>query len=55
VHVHLVDAKIIARNTNGGQPFAWERGPKDVFYVGEGEFVTTLIQFQTQPEARAGT
>ena len=49
VHVHLVAAKIIARNTNGGKPFAWELGPKDVFYAGEGESVTTLMQFATQP------
>jgi len=50
IHVHLVDAKVIARNTNGGKPFAWENGPKDTFYIGEGEFVTTLIQFETQPD-----
>jgi len=49
VHIHLVDAKIIGRNTNGGKPFAWELGPKDVFYAGEGESITTLIQFGTQP------
>jgi spore coat protein A len=49
VHIHLVDAKIIARNTNGGRPFAWEKGPKDVFYAGENESVTLLIQFGTQP------
>jgi spore coat protein A len=49
VHIHLIDAKIIARNTNGGRPFAWEGGPKDVFYTGEGEFVTLLIQFKCQP------
>jgi spore coat protein A len=48
VHIHLIDAKISARNTNGGKPFAWEGGPKDVFYLGEGEFVTALIQFKTQ-------
>jgi spore coat protein A len=48
VHIHLIDAKIIARNTNGGKPFAWETGPKDVFYAGEGESITTLIQFATQ-------
>jgi spore coat protein A, manganese oxidase len=45
VHIHLIDAKIIARNTNGGKPFAWEGGPKDVFYAGENESITTLIQF----------
>ena len=50
VHIHLIDAKIIARNTNGGKPFAWERGPKDVFYTGEGESVTVLMQFGTQPD-----
>jgi FtsP/CotA-like multicopper oxidase with cupredoxin domain len=50
VHVHLIAAKIIARNTNGGKPFAWELGPKDVFYAGEGESVTALMQFATRPE-----
>lgn len=47
VHIHLVDAKIIARNSNGGKPFAWEAGPKDVFYTGENESVTLLMQFDT--------
>lgn len=50
VHVHLVAARIIARNTNGGRPFAWELGPKDVFYLGENESVTALMQFATQPD-----
>lgn len=49
VHIHLIQAKIIARNTNGGKPFAWETGPKDTFYTGENETVTTLMQFATQP------
>ena len=49
VHVHLIAAKIIGRNTNGGKPFAWELGPKDVLYAGEGESVTALMQFATQP------
>jgi len=48
VHVHLIAARIIARNTNGGKPFAWELGPKDVFYTGEGESVTALMQFATR-------
>jgi len=52
VHVHLIAAKIIARNTNGGKPFAWELGPKDIFYAGEGESVTTLMQFATQPDGQ---
>jgi len=50
VHIHLVNARIIARNTNGGKPFAWELGPKDVFYLGENESVTALMQFNTQPK-----
>lgn len=47
VHIHLIDAKVIGRNTNGGKPFAWETGPKDVFYAGENESVTALMQFDT--------
>ena len=47
VHIHLVDGKIIGRNINGGKPFAWEKGPKDVYYVGENESVTVLMQFDT--------
>ena len=47
LHIHLIDAKIIGRNTNGGNPFAWEKGPKDVFYVGENESITMLMQFDT--------
>ena len=48
VHHHLVDGKIIGRNTTpDGKPFAWERGPKDTYYLGENETVTALIQFTT--------
>ena len=47
VHIHLIDAKIIGCNTNSGKPFAWEGGPKDVFYTGENETVTMLMQFST--------
>jgi spore coat protein A len=50
VHVHLIAGRIIGRNTNGGRPFAWELGPKDVFYAGEGESVTALMQFNTRPD-----
>ncbi|WP_233200798.1 multicopper oxidase domain-containing protein [Cryobacterium sp. M15] len=31
LHIHPIDGKIIGRNTNGGKPFSWEGGPKDVF------------------------
>ena len=33
VHIHLVDFHIISRN--GAPPFAYEKGWKDVAYVGE--------------------
>ncbi|HSP52603.1 MAG TPA: multicopper oxidase domain-containing protein [Cryobacterium sp.] len=47
LHIHLVDGKIIGRNTNRGQPFAWENGPKDNVYLGENESATVLMQFDT--------
>jgi spore coat protein A len=40
-HIHLVDFKIISRN--GRAPYAWERGPKDVVYVGENETVRIAL------------
>lgn len=43
VHIHLVDFKILSRN--GNPPFAYERGPKDVVYVGEGETVRLIMKF----------
>jgi hypothetical protein len=43
VHVHLVDFQVLSRN--GAAPFPWERGPKDVVYVGEGETVRLLMRF----------
>lgn len=43
IHVHLVDFKILSRN--GRAPFAYENGPKDVVYVGEGETVRLLMKF----------
>ncbi|MFD1505359.1 multicopper oxidase family protein [Georgenia yuyongxinii] len=43
VHVHLVDFQILARN--GRAPFEYEKGPKDVVYVGEGETVKVLMKF----------
>jgi FtsP/CotA-like multicopper oxidase with cupredoxin domain len=42
-HIHLVDFKILTRN--GKAPFAYEQGPKDVVYVGEGEKVRLLMKF----------
>ena len=43
MHIHLVDFKILSRN--GRAPFAYERGPKDVVYVGEHETVRLLMKF----------
>lgn len=44
LHIHLVDFQILSRN--GQPPFAFERGPKDVVYVGEGETVRLLMKFE---------
>jgi spore coat protein A, manganese oxidase len=43
VHIHLIDFKILSRN--GRAPFDYERGPKDVMYVGENETVRVLCKF----------
>ncbi|MEU4242039.1 multicopper oxidase domain-containing protein [Actinoplanes sp. NPDC026619] len=48
LHIHLIDAQIIGRNTTAdGKAHAWEGGGKDVFYLGENETVTALMQFTT--------
>jgi FtsP/CotA-like multicopper oxidase with cupredoxin domain len=44
VHIHLVDFRILSRN--GRAPFEWERGPKDVVYVGENETVRVIMKFE---------
>lgn len=43
VHIHLIDFKILSRNGRPG--FAYEQGPKDVVYVGEGETVRVMMKF----------
>jgi spore coat protein A, manganese oxidase len=43
VHIHLIDFKILDRN--GRPPLNYERGPKDVVYVGEGETVRVIAKF----------
>ncbi|MGX5359236.1 multicopper oxidase family protein [Kocuria sp. KH4] len=43
LHIHLVDFQILSRN--GRSSFNYERGPKDVVYVGEGETVRLLMKF----------
>lgn len=44
VHLHLIDGQILDRN--GQPPFAYERGLKDVFYVGENETVRIIGKFK---------
>ena len=46
VHVHLVDFRILSRN--GKPPFAYERGPKDVVYLGKDETVRAVARFGPQ-------
>jgi FtsP/CotA-like multicopper oxidase with cupredoxin domain len=43
LHIHLVDYKILSRN--GRPPFDYERGPKDVAYIGENEKVRVIAKF----------
>lgn len=43
IHLHLIDAQILDRN--GRSPFPYERGFKDVFYVGENESVRVIGKF----------
>ncbi|MBD6618850.1 multicopper oxidase family protein [Komarekiella sp. 'clone 1'] len=44
VHLHLIDAQILDRN--GQPPLPYERGLKDVFYVGENETVRVIGKFR---------
>ena len=46
VHIHLVDFKVLDRN--GKAPFDYEKGPKDVVYVGENETVRVIMRFENQ-------
>jgi spore coat protein A, manganese oxidase len=51
VHIHLVDFKILDRRPGSDNPIApyeWEKGPKDVVYVGENETVRVLARFEHQ-------
>src|ERR687885_401311 len=41
VHIHLVDFKVLDRD--GKAPEPWEKGPKDVVYVGESETVRVIM------------
>jgi FtsP/CotA-like multicopper oxidase with cupredoxin domain len=43
VHIHLVDLQLLDRN--GLPPLPYERGWKDVFYVGENQTVRVIAKF----------
>ncbi len=43
IHMHLLDMQLLDRN--GAPPFAYERGWKDVFYVGENETLRVIGKF----------
>jgi FtsP/CotA-like multicopper oxidase with cupredoxin domain len=43
VHIHLIEFQILDRN--GAPPFDFERGPKDVAYVGENETVRVIARY----------
>jgi spore coat protein A len=47
VHIHLVDFQVLSRTVNGlpGPVYAYEKGPKDVVYVGENEVVRVAMRF----------
>lgn len=44
VHIHLVDLQMLDRN--GKKPFIYERGWKDVFYLGPNESVRVIAKFE---------
>jgi hypothetical protein len=46
IHIHLVDFKVLDRN--GKPPEDYEKGPKDVVYVGENETVRVIMKFENQ-------
>jgi FtsP/CotA-like multicopper oxidase with cupredoxin domain len=49
LHIHLVDFRILSRKGGSNRVEAWEKGPKDVVYVGEGEIVEVLVQYAMAP------
>ena len=51
LHIHLVDFQILSRTGGSNRVEAWERGPKDVVYVGEREIIEVLVQYGVAPAA----
>jgi FtsP/CotA-like multicopper oxidase with cupredoxin domain len=50
LHIHLVDFQILKRTGGSGRVEAWEKGPKDVVYVGEGEVIEVLVHYAMVPK-----
>ncbi len=44
IHLHLIDCQMLDRN--GQPPFPYERGLKDVFYLGENETIRVIGKFR---------
>ncbi len=51
LHIHLVDFRILSRKGGQNRVQRWERGPKDVVYVGESEVVEVLVLYGMPPKA----
>ncbi len=49
LHIHLVDFRILSRKGGAGRVQPWEKGPKDVVYVGEGEIIEVLVHYVLAP------
>ncbi len=45
VHIHLVDFQVLSRNGSAAKVLPYEKGPKDVVYVGENETVRVAMRF----------
>ena len=45
VHIHLVDFQVLTRNGSAAAVKPYEKGPKDVVYVGENETVRVAMRF----------
>ena len=49
VHIHLINFQILSRTGGRNKVFDYERGPKDVVYLGENETATVIARFGPQP------
>ena len=49
VHIHLINFQILSRTGGRNKVFDYERGPKDVVYLGENETAAVIASFGPQP------